>query len=300
MADAATTDPGSSAVLYQAQPEPNNPEQRVEWHAGELPASLTAGLTDSLAGGPIVADAGKPELPPAREDWQLPVSKLASDKKPGDVLPVGDLSGSEKPVGEMPDYDRDFLAAATQKLIDDLRVMKRTRFNAQGRFEAKHAASVAAFTLATVFEIGLSLWGTNFSGAMAANATSFIEFASQITAVFILGFGLVAGLASYQTKARNLQRCAMDWGSLSRELQIARPVNRDELQDFRRRYHEIEASCPENHAQIDYRKATLDLTDAKAQRINDHSYFINVYLIYSVTGIGYICFFVMGLWLALA
>lgn len=188
---------------------------------------------------------------------------------------------------------------ATQKLVSDLRLMKRTRFNAQERFEAKQVASVSAFTLATIVEIALSLAGSNFGSSIAPDVMNFIEYASQVTAVFILGFGLVVALAGYETKALHLQRSAMDWGNLSRELQIARPVSRDVLQDFRRRYHEIEGRCPVNHSAVDYHRARLPADDLSANRRNRIDYFIDVYLIYLLSAVAYGAFWI-ALWRFLA
>ena len=276
--------------IAAARPEPNSARAR---------ASL-----DVFATGPseFVTPRAEQSSP-----WKNipPVAKNSSTPRIDRTTPPGVTAQKRAPAKSAslsPGHDFDgTVKEATQKLIKDLRLMKRTRFNAQERFEAKHRVSVAAFTLAAVFEIGLSLAGTNFLTTLPKDVSNFINFSSQITAVFILGFGLVATLNNYQTQALYLQRCAMDWGNLSRELQIAQPVSREVLQDYRRRYHEIEGRCPPNHAALDFNRARLnDDSDPSDVRANALGYFLDVYLVYALSAVGYVTFFVLGLWQALA
>lgn len=156
-------------------------------------------------------------------------------------------------------------AAVADKLLRAMQLAKRARFNAHERLEAKHTASVAAFTLATVCEISLSLLTIVFGGKLATDVAPFIEYASVVTAVFLFGFGLVVGFGNYQAKAIYLQRCAMDISSLAREVEIALPVTADVLQEYRRRYHEIEARCPYNHNSVDLERALARTDDAAAR-----------------------------------
>lgn len=281
--------------LRASKPEANAPRDRLlRSEASSKEDSVGHHANTMLASSSTAAQIDRTAAAATREA-ESPAQNLPAEQT---VTPAGASPAANQATDDSAQDDS--VKAATQKLIDDLRVMKRTRFNAQARFEAKHKASVAAFTLAAVFEIALSLAGTNFSGALPKNVASFIEFSSQFTAVFILGFGLVATLSNYQTNALYLQRCAMDWGSLSRELQIAKPVTRAQLQDYRRRYHEIEARCPPNHEAQDYRRATMNRDDPDAVRADKLDYFFDVYLIYALTSIGYLAFFCLGLWQALS
>ena len=274
-----------------ANPEPNTPENRGSSVPVERLEHTTICATDAAA------VTGAQRISP---QFVRPHAAALSAEEQNTCSGRSTGSLETPPESDWGEQERDAIDAATAKLIKDLRVMKRTRFNAQERYEAKHRISVAAFTLAAVFEIGLSLAGTNFIGTLPKTVASFIEFSAQITAVFILGFGLVATLSNYQTTALYLQRCAMDWGNLSRELQIAQPVSRDVLQDYRRRYHEIEARCPPNHAAQDYRRANLDHGDPRAVRADRLDYFLDVYLVYALSALAYISFFGLGLWQALS
>ncbi len=309
------------AAMNPAYAEPNSPAARTTFeHGDEQTGDLQTGDTDN--GGfaaPPAAPAAAIVQAATQTQTRRPYARqpreqsypAASDQFETDQS-VADQSVADQSVADQSAPAEDAYAAspilrsksideATQKLIKDLRVMKRTRFNAQERFEAKHKASVAAFTLAAVFEIGLSLVGTNFLTTLPKDVSNFINFSSQITAVFILGFGLVATLSNYQTQALYLQRCAMDWGNLSRELQIAQPVSQRLLQDYRRRYHEIEGRCPPNHAAQDWRRAQLNQNSkSKDWRAAKSDFFLDVYLIYALTGIGYVTFFSLGLWQSLS
>ena len=290
--------------------QPNSPGDRNDSADGDGGATgykPDAGLTveQSATAGELQAasawpeGAGGPALPGTDRSGCLPRNSPDRDNadrdNAGHNSPDGNRAGSLGREAENDSANDEAVIAATQKLIDNLRLMKRTRFNAQARFDAKHAASVSAFTLATIIEISLSLAGTNFSSSLSADVANFINYASQVTAVFILGFGLVVALADYQSKALYMQRCAMDWGNLSREMQIARPFPRQALQDYRRRYHEIEAHCQPNHADVDYEKARLDDSDLQAVRANRIDFFIDVYLVYVCSGIVYLAFW-MALW----
>ncbi len=285
----------TAAAIPPAQAEPNSPETRVALDDDVMQTDLSTAQQAAPAIGAM--RSATHHHPPAPQERQPDAQSFPArtDQSVPDQSAPGPNDYATSPQQHSQSID-----AATQKLIKDLRVMKRTRFNAQERFEAKHKASVAAFTLAAVFEIGLSLVGTNFLTTLPKDVSNFINFSSQITAVFILGFGLVATLSNYQTQALYLQRCAMDWGNLSRELQIAQPVSQRLLQDYRRRYHEIEGRCPPNHAAQDWRRAQLnDKSETRDWRAAKYDFFLDVHLIYALTGIGYVTFFALGLWQSL-
>lgn len=178
------------------------------------------------------------------------------------------------------------------KLLRNMRLVKRARFNAHERLEAKHTASVAAFTLATVAEIAISLFTIIYESKLPGDIRSFLDFASIVTGVFLFGFGLVVGLANYQTRALYLQRCAMDISSLAREMEIALPLSAEELQEYRRRYHEIEARCPTNHERVDLERALARTGDSAAQQTALRNQRLDIYVPYALATAGY-----LSLWL---
>jgi hypothetical protein len=178
------------------------------------------------------------------------------------------------------------------KLLRAMQLVKRARFNAHERLEAKHTASVAAFTLATVAEIAISLFTIVYENKLPGDVRSFLDFASVVTGVFLFGFGLVVGLANFQTRALYLQRCAMDISSLAHEMEIAMPLTTAELQEFRRRYHEIEARCPTNHEPVDLQRALARTGDERALMRALWSQRIDIYGPYALATAGY-----LSLWL---
>ncbi len=184
------------------------------------------------------------------------------------------------------------------KLLRAMHLVKRARFNAHERLEAKHTASVAAFTLATVAEIAISLFTIIYENKLPSDIRSFLDFASIVTGVFLFGFGLVVGLANYQTRALYLQRCAMDLSSLGNEMEIAMPLSVAELQEFRRRYHEIEARCPTNHEPVDLERAMARTGDKEARRAALISQRLDIYGPYALATIAYLSLWV-SFWLLL-
>lgn len=184
------------------------------------------------------------------------------------------------------------------KFLATMQLVKRARFNAHERLEAKHTASVAAFTLATVAEIAISLFTIIYEAKLPVDIRSFLDFASIVTGVFLFGFGLVVGLANYQTRALYLQRCAMDIGSLAREMEFALPLTVAELQEFRRRYHEIEGRCPANHDPVDLERALAKTSDLEAQRRGLWNLRLDIYGPYALVTTAYVSLWVSA-WLLL-
>ena len=177
---------------------------------------------------------------------------------------------------------------SAERLLKAMRLVKRARFNAHERLESKHVMSVAAFTFATVFEISLSLLPVVYGANIAPDVRSFIDYAAIVTGLFLFGFGLVVGLANYQTRAVFLQRCAMDLANLAREMEIAMPLTVAELQDFRRRYHEIEARCPFNHSSVDLERALARNSDKAAVRKAKLGEAMDVYGPYVLAALAYL------------
>ncbi len=194
--------------------------------------------------------------------------------------------------------DRDGKPDLAAKLLRNMQLVKRARFNAHERLEAKHTASVAAFTLATVAEIAISLFTILYETKLPGDVRSFLDFASIVTGVFLFGFGLVVGLANYQTRALYLQRCAMDISSLASEMEIALPLTAAELQDYRRRYHDIEARCPTNHERVDLERALARTSDTAAQRTALRNQRLDIYVPYALATTGYLSLWVT-FWLLL-
>lgn len=180
------------------------------------------------------------------------------------------------------------LRGAAERLLKAMRLVKRARFNAHERLEAKHVMSVAAFTFATVFEISLSLLPVVYGAGIGAEVRSFIDYAAIVTGLFLFGFGLVVGLANYQTRAVFLQRCAMDLANLAREMEIAMPLTAPELQEFRRRYHEIEARCPFNHSSVDLDRAMARTSDRAAVRKAKFAEALDIYGPYVIAALAYL------------
>jgi hypothetical protein len=177
---------------------------------------------------------------------------------------------------------------AAERLLKAMRLVKRARFNAHERLEAKHTMSVTAFTFATVCEISLSLLPVVYGTGLATDVRSFIDYAAIVTGLFLFGFGLVVGLANYQTRAVFLQRCAMDLANLAREMEIAMPLSVADLQEFRRRYHEIEARCPFNHSAVDLDRAQAHRNDRRAVRRARLAEALDVYGPFALAGLAYI------------
>ncbi len=197
------------------------------------------------------------------------------------------VTGQRRTSGRTPSKPQT-LQGAADRLLSTMRLVKRARFNAHERLEAKHVMSVAAFTFATVSEISLSLLPVVYGNGLGTDVRPFIDYAAIVTGLFLFGFGLVVGLANYQPRAIYLQRCAMDLGNLAREMEISMPQSAEELQEFRRRYHEIEARCPFNHSAVDLERAQARRNDKAAIRRAKMGEAMDIYGPYAISAIAYI------------
>ncbi len=188
-------------------------------------------------------------------------------------------------------------AEPVQRFLDDIRVMKSARFNAHERLLAKHVTSVVAFSLAAVGEIAISVFAMTYDHVLSNEVQLFLAFAGVVTGLLLLVSGLVVGLANYQARALNLQRCAMDLANMRRQLEFDLPVSTKMLQDYRRRYHEIVSRCPDNHSDIDFERALARRDDHEAWRAAQRHQFIDIYGLYLFASIAYVTMWGTFWWL---
>ncbi|MGI9407308.1 MAG: SLATT domain-containing protein [Hyphomicrobiaceae bacterium] len=151
---------------------------------------------------------------------------------------------------------------ALQKLLGKTRQVKRARFNAQSRFEAKNMASIVALTMVSILSIAISMYSGTHQGTEGfADLKPTLDFMANSMSLLVLSFGFVVALGSYQDKALRMQRCAMDLGRLIDEIEVTqheRPLNRGQLMQWATTYNDIIQQCPYNHNDVDFDKAQFN------------------------------------------
>lgn len=162
---------------------------------------------------------------------------------------------------------------ALARLAGKTKRMKRARFNAQERFEAKNRASILALTIVSILSIALSMYSGTHSGTEGFAAVKpFLDFMSISMSLLVLSFGFIVALGNYQDKSLRMQRCAMDLTRLLDDIENARILNAataDQLSAWTTAYNDIIRQCPYNHSDVDSEKAGFSRdTPWHTQRLN--------------------------------
>ncbi|MEO0620012.1 MAG: SLATT domain-containing protein [Pseudomonadota bacterium] len=155
----------------------------------------------------------------------------------------------------------DELRDALEGLLKKARRVKRARFEAQLRFEAKNRASIVALTLVSIMAISIEMYGgTHQSMPEFAALRPSLDFMASAMSLLVLAFGFIVALGSYQDKALRMQACALDLTRLADEIAIMksdRQLNRAAIFAYAERYNDIMQQCPYNHSDVDFAKATI-------------------------------------------
>lgn len=150
---------------------------------------------------------------------------------------------------------------ALGRLAHKIRGMKRARFNAQERFEAKNRASILALTVVSILSIALSMYsGTHADTPGFETVKPFLDFMALSMSLLVLSFGFIVALGNYQDKSLRMQRCAMDLTRLLDEIENGRTLQTattDHLTNWTTSYNDIVLQCPYNHSQVDSDKARI-------------------------------------------
>jgi hypothetical protein len=139
-----------------------------------------------------------------------------------------------------------------EQLLHAMHTVKAARFNAAERFEHKHALSVFALSVVSLYFVGLSVWQTVYASSLSEPASRLITLVSIMSSICTLVLALIDSMNDYKIKAHHMHACALAVNDLFQELRLLQSTDPAMVQDFRRRYNEAVRSCPYNHARVDY------------------------------------------------
>ena len=160
-----------------------------------------------------------------------------------------------------------------QKFSDDLRVVKRARFNAAVRHERQEKATTTAFAIAGIFGFVIPYFLLSLEGALPRQVARIIELTALLSGGLSLVLGLIERGADHQDRARRFHQCGLDVNRLLRHLEAAELHDDSQLRSFHDAYDSILRACGLNHARIDMDMArggdggTMSVLGMKMQRI---------------------------------
>src|SRR5712671_6405908 len=125
--------------------------------------------------------------------------------------------------------------------------VKAARFNAAERLERKHALSLFAMSMVSLYFVGLSVWQAVYAPMLDEPANRLITLVSIMSSIFSLVLALIESMNDYRMKAHHMHACALAVNDLYHELKLMRPADVNLLQEFRQRYNAAVRHCPYNH-----------------------------------------------------
>jgi hypothetical protein len=173
--------------------------------------------------------------------------------------------------------------SSVEQLLHAMHTVKAARFNAAGRFEHKHALSIFALSVVSLYFVGLSVWQALYGANLSEPVNRLITLVSIMSSICTLVLALIDSMNDYKIKAHHMHACALAVNDLYQELRLLGAADTAVVQDFRRRYNEAVRGCPYNHARVDYLMARADRNigwDEKAWA--RASYLLDVYGLYGV------------------
>ncbi len=159
-----------------------------------------------------------------------------------------------------------------QKFIDDLRVVKRARFNAAVRHERQEKATTTAFAIAGIFGFVIPYFLLTLEGAVPRHVARIIELTALLSGGLALVLGLIERGTDHQDRARRFHQCGLDVNRLLRSLEAVQLPDDSQLRPFHDAYDSILRTCGINHARIDMDlartppTATLSLLGLRVER----------------------------------
>jgi hypothetical protein len=159
---------------------------------------------------------------------------------------------------------------AVNRFVGKIRDVKRSRFNAQSRYDAKSRASIIALSIASILSIAIPMYISLRGDASGfAELKLSLEFIASAMSLLVLSFGFIVALGNYQDKSIRLQICALDLGRLIDLVEFARHdprTPRAQLTQWATAYNDILEQCPYNHDDVDFEKAKLGYDSTRIAR----------------------------------
>jgi hypothetical protein len=174
-------------------------------------------------------------------------------------------------------------ARAAEQLISAMHTVKAARFNAAERLERKNTVSLFAMSMVSLYFVGLSVWQAVYASTLDEATNRLVTLVSIMSSIFTLVLALIEAMNDYRMKAHHMHTCALAVNDLYHELQLTRPLDGGQVQEFRYRYNAAVRSCPFNHARVDYLMARAERNVPWEKRAWARlRYMLDVYGLYGV------------------
>jgi hypothetical protein len=174
-------------------------------------------------------------------------------------------------------------ARAVEQLLAAMRTVKAARFNAADRLERKNMVSLFAMSMVSLYFVGLSVWQAVYASTLDEATNRLVTLVSIMSSIFTLVLALIEAMNDYRMKAHHMHACALAVNDLYYELQLLRPLDAGQVQEFRLRYNAAVRSCPFNHARVDYLMARAERNVPWDERAWARlRYMLDVYGLYGV------------------
>jgi hypothetical protein len=172
-------------------------------------------------------------------------------------------------------------ARAVEQLLAAMRTVKAARFNAADRLERKNMVSLFAMSMVSLYFVGLSVWQAVYGSTLDEATNRLVTLVSIMSSIFTLVLALIEAMNDYRVKAHHMHACALAVNDLFHELQLLRPVDAGQVQEFRLRYNAAVRSCPYNHARVDYLMARAERNVPLGEKVWARArYTLDVYGLY--------------------
>jgi hypothetical protein len=178
-------------------------------------------------------------------------------------------------------------ANPAEQLLHAMHTVKAARFNAAARLEHKHALSIFALSMVSLYFVGLSVWQAIYGAQLSEPANRLVTLVSIMSSIGTLVLALIDSMNDYKIKAHHMHACALAVNDLYQELQLVDTSDIAVLQDYRRRYNEVVRGCPYNHARVDYLMARAERGIGWQEKASTRLlYIFDIYALYGVCLIG--------------
>ena len=150
-------------------------------------------------------------------------------------------------------------APARAKYLKDWKLVRRARFNAAKRYERKQEASTLAFAIAGIVGFLVPVYTLIFREDISLHTKNVLDFSAYITGAMSLILGLIEQAREHSAKALRFDECARQVNSVLRNLNTTSTTTDQDLQPFIERYEKALEQCGDNHDDIDYEIAKVQL-----------------------------------------
>jgi len=149
-----------------------------------------------------------------------------------------------------------------------MRILAKTRFNAQRRLEAKASATNFGLQIANLYTIAIGILLIQFpSSEVLKPASGALNYVSLLASVFVQIMALIESLKDYSGKAKAMRDCGLQVSALYQALELDPRGDWEVLRQYDSAYQRILQDTDVNHDDIDYLKWQIDELSKRTQSL---------------------------------